>query len=83
MANEPLALARPQPANAPAADYYEAFYDLLAASARGRAFLAEHARRSRTADTEVLLAALTRIEALVRRQCRDPGDAARAELRCW
>jgi hypothetical protein len=65
MANDPLPLTRLQPAQAPT-DHYDAFYELLTASERGRAFLAEHARRGRAADTEVLLAALGRIEALVR-----------------
>jgi hypothetical protein len=80
MANEPLALARPLPTGMPPADYYEAFYDLLAASERGRAFLAEHARRGRAADTEVLLAALARIEATVRDNTASQGNVARAEL---
>ena len=35
-------------------------------SARGRAFLAEYARRNRDADTEVLLAAIARLEARLR-----------------
>jgi hypothetical protein len=81
MANEPLVLARPLQTSAPGADDYEAFSEVLAASARGRAFLAEHARRSRTADTELLLAALARIEALVRANAAAPADPARAELR--
>ena len=42
---------------------YETFLAVLLSSARGRAFLDEHARRSRQADTEMLLDALTRIEA--------------------
>lgn len=77
MANETLALARPEQTAAP--DHYEAFYELLAASERGRAFLAEHARRGRSAETEVLLAALTRIEALVRGGAAQ-DNAARSEL---
>jgi hypothetical protein len=80
MANELLALARPQLTGTPPADYYEAFYDLLAASERGRAFLAEHARRGRIADTEVLLAALARIEATVRNNAVSQGNVARAEM---
>jgi len=81
MANEPTALARSPQARVPVADYYEAFSEVLAASARGRAFLAEHARRSRTADTELLLAALARIEALVRANTAAQAEPARAELR--
>jgi hypothetical protein len=81
MANEPLALARPPQASASGADDYETFHEVLAASARGRAYLAEHARRSRAADSKLLLAALARIEALVRANAAAPADVARAELR--
>jgi hypothetical protein len=49
-------------------DEFEALYAVLSSSARGRAFLAEHARRSRQADTGTLLAALARIEALLAEQ---------------
>jgi hypothetical protein len=68
------------PAAAPAApseDEYQTFAAALSASARGRAFLAEYARRHRGADTEVLLAAFARLEALMRLQRTD----ARGELR--
>jgi hypothetical protein len=44
---------------------YGAFHAVLSSSARGRAFLAEHARRARQADTDMLLAALARIEAML------------------
>jgi hypothetical protein len=81
MANEPLALARSSQASASGQDDYEAFHEVLAASARGRAYLAEHARRSRAADTEMALAALARIEALVRANGTAQADAVRAELR--
>ena len=81
MANEPVVLARPPQASASGADDYEMFHEVLAASARGRAYLAEHARRSRAADTELLLAALARIEALVRANAAAQADVARAELR--
>lgn len=81
MANEPMALARSPQARAPVAEDYEAFSEVLAASERGRAFLAEHARRSRAADTELLLAALARIEALVRANTAAQAEPARAELR--
>jgi hypothetical protein len=46
-----------------------------------RGFLAEHARRSRTANTEQLLAALARIEALVRANAAAPADLVRMDLR--
>jgi hypothetical protein len=49
-------------------DEYEAFYAVLSATARGRAFLNEHARRQRHSETEVLLAALKRLENQVARQ---------------
>ena len=65
MPNEPLALARPPP-DAIKEDDYQAFCAALSASARGRAFLADHARRNRNADTEMLLAALGRLEARLR-----------------
>jgi hypothetical protein len=77
MASEPLAIARPE---APVEDDYGILSAALEASARGRAFLSEHARRNRSADTEVLLAAIDRLSAQIR------GDAEalqhmRAELR--
>ena len=50
----------------PSEDDYRALCDALSESARGRAFLAEHARRSRDADTQALLAAITRLEARLR-----------------
>ena len=64
-ANEPLALAI-RPPDAPSEDDYQAFCAALSASARGRAFLAEYARRNRHADTEMLLAAIERLEARLR-----------------
>ena len=51
--------------NAPDEGDYQAFCDALSASARGRAFLAEYARRNRNADTEQLLAAIGRLQSLV------------------
>lgn len=47
-------------------DDYRSFSAALEASARGRGFLAEYARRNRNADTETLLAALARLEATIR-----------------
>jgi hypothetical protein len=62
MTHAPLALAviPPESLND---DDYQALHDVLSESARGRAFLAEYARRNRNADTEALLAAIERIEA--------------------
>ena len=57
-------------------DDYQAFYAVLAATARGRAFLDEHARRMRHAETEVLLAALKRLENQVAAQAAAPASAS-------
>lgn len=66
MANEAQAFAgEPQDAGS---SEYEAFLAVLSSSARGRAFLTEHARRSRQADTDMLLEALSRIEAMLAEQ---------------
>ena len=46
---------------AASAEEYEAFHAVLSATARGRAFLDEHARRHRHEETDVLLAALKRL----------------------
>jgi hypothetical protein len=65
MANEPLALAIRPPEAPQEASQEDAYLTLCAAlsqSARGRAFLAEHTRRSRNADNEALLTAIGRIE---------------------
>jgi hypothetical protein len=58
MASEPLAKAE-----APSEDDYRELCTALEASARGRAFLAEYARRNRNVDTEMVLAGLERLEA--------------------
>jgi hypothetical protein len=63
MPNEPLTLAMQPPPAAPSEDDYQAFCAALSDSRRGRALLAEHARRNRNADTETLLTAIGRIEA--------------------
>src|SRR5262245_20900122 len=44
---------------------YQAFCEAISSSTRGRAFLAEYARRNRHADTEQLLAAIDRLQSLV------------------
>jgi hypothetical protein len=63
MTNESSALVlRPAPGR-PSEGDYQTICDALSESARGRWFLSEYARRNRSADTEVLLAALDRIEA--------------------
>jgi len=57
----------PVPAPISEADY-EAIEAAVMETARGRWFLAEYARRNRHADTTMLLKALDRIEAVVRRE---------------
>ena len=52
----------PVPVAPAGADDYETLMAALSASARGRAFLAEFARRNRQADTEAILAALRKLE---------------------
>jgi hypothetical protein len=53
---------------------YEAIESAVMETAKGRWFLAEFARRNRAADTEAVLAAVARLERLVRRE--RPGDRA-------
>jgi hypothetical protein len=65
MTTTPLALAVIPP-DALSDDEYRTLCEALAESARGRAFLAEYARRNRHADTEALLAAIARIETHMR-----------------
>jgi len=79
LANEVLA---PLPEVALSEPDYRAFCAALEASARGRAFLAEYAKRNRHANTEVLLAAIERLEAMVREQtASSAADRIRQELR--
>jgi len=80
LATEALAAAPASPPGAPNEDEYQTFCAALSASARGRAFLAEYAKRNRGADTEVLLAALARLESVMRLQ-RAGAEPVRAELR--
>lgn len=70
MANDSLAQAvRPE---ALSEEDYEAFVRALSETARGRAFLAEHARRSRSDESAVLLTSVQRLEGLVRSQTDAP-----------
>jgi hypothetical protein len=48
-------------------DDYDAIADAVMETARGRWFLSEYARRNRAADTDLVLAALSRLEARVER----------------
>lgn len=82
MANETSAL-RSQPATGRVVEHdYQSFCDAVGASARGRAFLQEYARRNRHADTEVVLAALGRLESVARSQKTAPeAERIRQDLR--
>lgn len=80
MPNDPL--ARTQPSSDIVEADYQAFCAALTASQRGRAFLAEYAKRNRHADTEMVLAALERLQVQVRSQIAGPqADRIRQELR--
>jgi hypothetical protein len=65
MADEASALVTVAPAPLSPEDY-EAIRAAVMTTARGRWFLEEYARRSRHADTQALLAAIERIEAVIR-----------------
>jgi hypothetical protein len=65
MGIETSALVRPPP-DAVAESDFQSVYDAISASARGRAFLDEYARRNRHADTEMLLVAIEQVEARLR-----------------
>jgi hypothetical protein len=86
MANETFALRgepqQNQVAGHVAENDYQSFSAALGASARGRAFLHEYARRNRHADTEVVLAALDRLESVARSQKTAPeAERIRQDLR--
>jgi hypothetical protein len=66
MSKQTIALAYTRPADALEESEYQALVEALSESARGRSFLAEHARRSHSAETNILLTAIERIEAQVR-----------------
>lgn len=78
MANDPLALATPP--DAPSEDEYQAFVLALSESARGRAFLAEHARRSRSEESAKLLSSVQQLESLVRSQLDTPPESPRDDM---
>ena len=80
MSKQTIALAYTRPADALEESEYQALVEALSESARGRGFLAEHARRSRSAETNILLTAIERIEAQVRPRPAAP-DAVHDELR--
>jgi hypothetical protein len=66
----------------PDEDDYQAFCQTLSASERGRAFLAEYARRNRNADTEQLLAAIEQLQSVMVAQPAPQGtDLVKRQLR--
>jgi hypothetical protein len=81
MPNETHALAAaPRAPATPNEDDYQAFSAALTGSARGRDFLSEYARRNRNSDTQVLLDALSRLEAHIRTD-RSAAERLRDQLR--
>ena len=82
MTDEPSALARmPSPSAKDAdADEYDVICATIMASARGRQFLQEFARRNRHADTLQMLAAITRTEDVIRERSGEPYQSFRGEL---
>jgi hypothetical protein len=73
MSTQSLALSA---ADAVSEEDYQAFLAALSASARGRAFLGEYARRQRQTDTAALLEAVTRLEAQLASQPPRADDIA-------
>src|SRR4249919_3002198 len=65
MPEEPFALSTISPLPAEESDY-DAICATVMESARGRWFLEEYARRNRNADTRLVLAAIERIDRLIR-----------------
>lgn len=65
------AASPPRPATLSSTDY-DALHAALTATARGRAFLDEYARRNRNADTMTVLAAIDRIGATLRGEALPP-----------
>jgi hypothetical protein len=65
MPAEPTALSKVPPSAPPADTDYDAICAAVAATARGRWFLDEFAKRNRNSDTSQVLAAIARMEATV------------------
>ncbi|GAB4238252.1 MAG: hypothetical protein Kow0032_24520 [Methyloligellaceae bacterium] len=59
---------------------YEAIESALLDSARGRWFLSEYSRRNRTADTQMLLEAITKLEAAIIQPAGTGGERIRRDL---
>lgn len=80
MADGSLAISTMPPALPADADY-DALCEALMASARGRWFLEEYAKRNRNADTGLVLDAIARVEAVVRsEQAHQASQGVRIEL---
>jgi hypothetical protein len=71
-------VAIPQVLLAPAAGDYDVIFSALMQTERGRWFLQEYARRNRSADTNLLLAAIERIESAV---CAERSQELQPNLR--
>jgi hypothetical protein len=81
MSEEPFAISRISPAPVTERDY-ESICAALMQTERGRWFLQEFARRNRSADTQILLAAIERIEAVVSTErSRQVQQGFRSDLR--
>jgi len=80
MAEGSLAISTMPPALPADADY-DALCEALMASARGRWFLEEYAKRNRNSDTGLVLDAIARVEAVVRsEQVHQASQGVRIEL---
>ena len=74
-------MSTPAPVTPLAIEDYDAIEAAVMETQRGRWFLAEHARRNRNCDTEVVLASLERIEKTIRRERAAPDiDRIRLDL---
>ena len=80
MADDALARSTILPSVAADTDY-DAVYAAVMATLRGRWFLEEYARRSRNADTRLILGAIERIEGVIRHgQTREADQGVRIDL---
>src|SRR4051812_41581715 len=75
MSEDPLANKRQPPSELPDAEY-DAIYATVSETAQGRRFLEEYARRCRPTETEATLAAIERMQAVI----RDGGASERLEI---
>jgi len=75
MSSDPVA-ATALPEGPPSESDYDAVYAALSATARGRSFLAEYARRSRTEDLRSVLDALAGMASATSDSAPPPGAAA-------